>query len=312
MLDEEHEDVDLPDGDVNVYTLGSINGHNIVIACMPDGQPGVISSSQLVAPLKRSFPKLQMHLFVGIGSGVPQPPPSPISEENIFLGDVVVGWPKEIGAPSVVQYTFSRALARGDFEMLSSLDKPSRQVVTALTKLMSNHDIPGHHFSEHLERTRKYPRLDKPASEHNNLFKASYVHASSNMTTCDSCSQHEKVPRPPRGDGKPVFHQGTILSGDHVVKDAELRDKLGQDYRLSRRPYNSCDALCFDMEAAGVMDQTNCLVIRGIADYADSHKNCIWQGYAAATAAAFARELVCTMKTCVVRDYQQDRLEPCR
>ncbi len=46
------------------------------------------------------------------------------------------------------------------------------------------------------------------------------------------------------------------------------------------------------MEAAGVVDQTRCLVIRGIADYADSHMNGIWQPYAAGTAAAFARELL--------------------
>jgi hypothetical protein len=46
------------------------------------------------------------------------------------------------------------------------------------------------------------------------------------------------------------------------------------------------------MEAAGVMDETRCLVIRGIADYSDSHKNQFWQDYAAATAASFAREFL--------------------
>ena len=33
-------------------------------------------------------------------------------------------------------------------------------------------------------------------------------------------------------------------------------------------------------------------MIRGICDYADSHKNKQWQGYAAATAAAYAKELL--------------------
>ena len=46
------------------------------------------------------------------------------------------------------------------------------------------------------------------------------------------------------------------------------------------------------MEAAGLMDSFPCLVIRGICDYADSHKNKRWQPYAAATAAAFAKELL--------------------
>ncbi|OJI97585.1 hypothetical protein ASPVEDRAFT_97965, partial [Aspergillus versicolor CBS 583.65] len=50
--------------------------------------------------------------------------------------------------------------------------------------------------------------------------------------------------------------------------------------------------LCFEMEAVGLMDSFPCLVVRGILDYADSHKNDHWQGYAAATAAACAKELL--------------------
>jgi nucleoside phosphorylase len=46
------------------------------------------------------------------------------------------------------------------------------------------------------------------------------------------------------------------------------------------------------MEAAGLMDEFSCLVIRGICDYADSHKNKRWQPYAAATAAAYMKELL--------------------
>lgn len=46
------------------------------------------------------------------------------------------------------------------------------------------------------------------------------------------------------------------------------------------------------MEAAGVDASIRCLVIRGISDYADSHKNDLWQSYAAGNAAVFARELL--------------------
>ncbi|KAF3102925.1 hypothetical protein TWF706_005051 [Orbilia oligospora] len=46
------------------------------------------------------------------------------------------------------------------------------------------------------------------------------------------------------------------------------------------------------MEAAGLMDELPSLVIRGICDYCDSHKNKRWQNYAALVAAAFARELL--------------------
>ena len=50
--------------------------------------------------------------------------------------------------------------------------------------------------------------------------------------------------------------------------------------------------LCFDREAAGLMNSFPCLVIRGICDYADSHKNKKWQPYAAGIAAAYAKELL--------------------
>ncbi|KAF3798540.1 hypothetical protein GCG54_00015244 [Colletotrichum gloeosporioides] len=52
------------------------------------------------------------------------------------------------------------------------------------------------------------------------------------------------------------------------------------------------DVLCFEMEAAGLMTEFPCIVIRGISDYADSHKNDDWQYYAAATAAACTKELL--------------------
>lgn len=50
--------------------------------------------------------------------------------------------------------------------------------------------------------------------------------------------------------------------------------------------------LCFEMEAAGLMDELPSLVIRGICDYSDNHKSKLWQPYAALSAAAFAKTLL--------------------
>jgi nucleoside phosphorylase len=66
------------------------------------------------------------------------------------------------------------------------------------------------------------------------------------------------------------------------MKDALLRDE--QAYER--------DVLCFEMEAAGLMDYFPCLVIRGICDYSDTHKNKSWQGYAAMAAAAYAKDII--------------------
>ena len=66
------------------------------------------------------------------------------------------------------------------------------------------------------------------------------------------------------------------------MKDAKIRDRWGREHGV----------LCFEMEAAGVMNTVPCLVIRGSCDYADSYKNKKWQEYAAATAAVYAKLLL--------------------
>jgi hypothetical protein len=66
------------------------------------------------------------------------------------------------------------------------------------------------------------------------------------------------------------------------MKNAEKRDFMRQNQNV----------LCFEMEAASLMDNFPCIVIRGISDYADSHKNDHWQDYAALSAAAYAKNLL--------------------
>jgi hypothetical protein len=57
------------------------------------------------------------------------------------------------------------------------------------------------------------------------------------------------------------------------------------------------------MEAAGLMNSSfPCLVIRGISDYADSHKNDTWQDYAAATSARYAKEFLSQVPREVVEE----------
>lgn len=66
-----------------------------------------------------------------------------------------------------------------------------------------------------------------------------------------------------------------------------------------------CDgALCVEMEAAGVDANRRCLVIRGISDYADSHKNDMWRSYAAGKAAAFTRELLFRVQPAMLKEMQ--------
>ncbi|KAL9092994.1 MAG: hypothetical protein Q9165_004132 [Trypethelium subeluteriae] len=92
------------------------------------------------------------------------------------------------------------------------------------------------------------------------------------------------VSREPRTEDEddPAIHYGLIASANQLMKNALIRDKLAAEK----------DILCFEMEAAGLMNDFPCLVIRGICDYSDTHKNEDWQGYAAMTAAAYAKDLL--------------------
>ena len=281
MLDKEHEDCALNTQyeDNNAYAFGSINKHNIVVACTPLGRPGKVSASMMVDTLVKTFPNLKIQLFVGIGGGGPTRP-----SYDIRLGDVVVGCPEKSSAHAVIQYDLYRANQDDDNEPIGYLDKPDRKLANILTKLVSNQRVGRSDFRRHLSLAHWIP----PPGSSDKLYAPHYIHVKKDaMDSCEACAEDYVVPRSKRKANEgPLVHLGTILSGDQVVKDVLLRDRLATRH----------DALCFGMGAAGVVDQTHCLVIRGVADYSDSHKNHEWQGCAATTAAAFAREFLCTVQ----------------
>jgi nucleoside phosphorylase len=139
-------------------------------------------------------------------------------------------------------------------------------------------------FSEYLsqlgERRAKF-RREKAGPDC--LFPPEYPHKRGN--NCDRCSKKMLVEREPRTEEELVqVHYGTIASSNSLIRDGVERDKIYEDL--------GGNILCFEMEAAGLMNNFPCLVIRGICDYADSHKNKRWQPFAAATAAAYAKELL--------------------
>jgi nucleoside phosphorylase len=100
---------------------------------------------------------------------------------------------------------------------------------------------------------------------------------------CDCRDRSRLVSRfPDRRDDKPKVHYGNIASGDQVMKDGPTRDRIAKEEGI----------LCFEMEAAGLMDTFLCVVIRGVCDYADSYKNKRWQPYVAMMTACYAKELL--------------------
>lgn len=123
MLDEEHQPVPQPSGDTNVYNLGSINNHNVVIAGLP--RAGNCSAATVVTQMRMTFPNLKYGLLVGIGGGVP----TKTECGMIRLGHVVVSEPTGIHS-GAVQYDHGKAKA-GHFERKGFLAPPPTALLNA-------------------------------------------------------------------------------------------------------------------------------------------------------------------------------------
>ncbi|KAF3389686.1 Kinesin light chain 2 [Talaromyces pinophilus] len=280
MLDEIHQTLPKPTTDPNAYILGNLHGHHIVIACLPTGIYGTISAASVVSHLMTTFPRIQYAVMVGIGGGVPS------SRNNIQLGDVVVSKPAgKYGG--VVQYDYGKTVQGGRFEQTGMLNSPPQVLLTHMAYLQANQMIGSGDsisiiVSDVLEQNPDMKEEFKPPSHHTNyLFQSSYHHINQE-SDCGKCDKQQLLYRKPRDNTTPYVHYGLIASGDQVIKDSETRDSLAQQLGI----------LCFEMEAAGLMNQLPTLVIRGIYDYCNTHKQKQWQGYAALTAAAYARLLL--------------------
>jgi nucleoside phosphorylase len=288
MLDEKHEkplDFTHPPSDKNSYTWGRIGDHNVVVASLPAGVYGTTSAATTASRMLSSYPHIRVGLMVGIGAAITRPERG----RDIRLGDVVVSQP-DGRSGGVVQYDLRKAKEGHGFERKGILNMPPEALLTALAKLQTEHEIQSPKFPEFLqEMVKRNPRMAKSkpgyvyqGKENDRLFKATYSHLDG--FRCSNCDGEGEIARDDRDSDEPEVHYGVIASGNTLVKDAAIRDSMAKDTEE--------DCICIEMEAAGLMNSFPCLVIRGICDYADSHKNDRWQRYAAATAAAYAKEFL--------------------
>lgn len=298
MLDQRHANLPRLPNDPNIYSLGSINNHNVVITCLPTGKIGTASAATVATHMVNAFPSIKFGLMVGIGGGIPV---------KVRLGDIVVGTP--IGPyPGVVQWDMGKE-GENKFERTGSLNNPPSLLLGAVSRIRSEHELGESKIPAYMnEMASKYPRLASKYLRSQSLedvrFKAKYEHRNNILVhptpddadahsaeedeeeeeeeeNCRYCDKTQIVKKKPRDM---VVHYGLIASGNSVIKSATFREKLQQQL--------GGNVLCVEMEAAGLMDNFPCIVIRGICDYADSHKNKAWQEHAAALAAAYTKELL--------------------
>ena len=276
MFDEQHEDIsrDVGGNDPNIYCVGSVAGHNVVIVCLPAGFIGNNPAAAVATQMRAAFRGIRFGLMVGIGGGVPS------AEADIRLGDVVVSQPQQRFG-GVVQYDCGKATSSG-FERTGLLNSPPLILLSAVSNVRANELLDNSGLAKHLSILERIPNFQRSRTGPDVLFEADYDHISGR--TCDQCSLDRQQTRSQRKSEEEVLvHYGTIASGNQVIKNAIERDRVSAQLG---------GVLCFEMEAAGLMNNFECLVIRGICDYADTHKNKQWQTYAAGTAAAYAKELL--------------------
>ncbi|KAI8948634.1 nucleoside phosphorylase domain-containing protein [Xylaria longipes] len=278
MLDEEHQRLPNKPGDPNRYILGQLSSHDTVLAWLP-GSQGKSAAAMVAANLDRTFPSIKWRFLTGIGGGVPE-------AHDIRLGDVVVSMPDGRHG-GLVQYDLGKDID-GGFQLKGFLSAPPTELRSAVCEMKSDHRVSDNKIEQFitamLQKGRGLNDYRHPPIESDVLFVTDYCHVLNNRRTCERCDPEHILKRPHREHSGSKIHYGLIASGDKVMRSAVKRDeearKLGDD------------VLCFEMEAAGLSTEFSCLVIRGISDYADSHKNDAWQHYAAAAAAACTKEVL--------------------
>ncbi|KAN0070262.1 ankyrin [Elaphomyces granulatus] len=293
--------------DSNAYSIGMIGHHNIVLVHMPN--MGKVAAATAAACLRASFQGIQLALVVGICGAAPF---GKQQGEDILLGDVVI-------SEGLIQHDLGRQFPNSTFVRKDTpqdnLPRPGPSIRAALAKLQTEQGRSWlqNKTSENLEilRQKLNDVVTYPGSTEDRLFKSTYRHKHHDPLECAicanddgrddvcdnaigmscqqlKCDERELVLRARPIQSNPAIHFGLVASGDTVMKSGEDRDNIAARNGV----------IAFEMEGAGVWENFHySLVIKGVCDYADSHKNKRWQGYAAATAAAVTKGLLDDLAT---------------
>ncbi|KAH8727306.1 ankyrin repeat-containing domain protein [Phaeosphaeriaceae sp. PMI808] len=289
VLDEEYKE-----HRINGYTYygGRIGEHDVVMAVQ--AKMGTDGASDLAARMLAAFSYIEYFVVVGIGGGVPSYGP-PGASFQIVLGDVVISYPKG-SYGGVVRYDSGAWTDKG-LEIGGHTNGPPDHLLAAVNNLQMRHStIPGSNIPTFLQEIRLKIQVDErqkfedQGAEQDRLFQNDCPHPEEFLNkSCENCcdlsrsqTRHCRGVGAARQTDTPQVHYGNIASSNQLQISALMRNQLQEELGV----------ICFEMEGAGVMQKHPCLVIRGICDYSDSHKNKKWQPYAAAVAAAYTKELL--------------------
>ncbi|KAI0965920.1 purine and uridine phosphorylase [Xylaria arbuscula] len=308
--DEDGEQYGRAPGDLNTYTTGRIGNYNVVLALLPN--MGKAAAAGAAASFRSSYSRLKLAFLVGVCGGVPG-----TNSNGALLGDVAI-------SKTVIQFDFGRQFL-GKFVAKDTIEDNLGRSNKDIRSLIASFET---HFgrkrlkkkaAEYLKnlqhaaaRERYQYTYQYLGVAEDKLFAAGYRHkhrAPQSCLICESgsddycemaarvscadlnCDEDQLVPRElleikkslkPEEMQCPEIFIGRIASGDTVMKSGEHRDRLARENNV----------IAFEMEGAGAWDELPCIIIKGICDYADSHKNKKWQPFAAATAASVMKAVL--------------------
>lgn len=298
-LDEEYpqEDVQYQN---TFYLGGRIGQHEVVIGVQR--KIGLSGAAVLAEKMRTGFPNIKYFVLVGIAGGVPRYGPTGASCE-IVLGDVVVSSPRG-NHGGVLQYDKGAWQGQGRLSFRGYTNGVPGDLMAAVNNFRAE-GWSKTNIGETLKQMRlkldekRQGQYDDPGPIRDRLFENNYQHQGTEVDDCKGCcdadnaaSRLERGQPAARPIDEPSVHFGNIASSNQLQISAVERNRVHLEH----------EAICFEMEAAGVMEEHPCVVIRGICDYADSHKNKGWQNYAAATAAACAKGLLSMIPAIDVTD----------
>lgn len=308
--DQDNKQYGRTSGDTNIYRNGRIGMHNVVLMLLPNMGKAAVAGS--AASLRTSYSNLRITFLVGVCGGVPI-----VGAREALLGDVAIG-------EAIIQYDFGRQYP-GEFipkeTAVATQSLPNKDIRTLLAYFKS--DTGKTDLRQNTARHLKALQGAAILMEHQNsyrypgfaedkLFDATYRHKHRGGPPGDSCCDKpggycdnaaqsscyelgcddRKLVQRQRLELKrylsieeaqcPDIFIGRFASADTVMKSGDHRDQIAKQYNI----------IAFEMEGAGLWDECPCIVVKGICDYSDSHKNKIWQPFAAATAAAAVKAML--------------------
>lgn len=300
-------------GDTNTYITGRIGNHNVVLALLPITSTG--TGAGAVSIFRSSYSGIKIAFLVGICSGVPS-----AGQGEMLLGDVVIG-------KTVIQHDFGKQYPGGFItkdpgdDTISSPTKSIRSLIRIfetelgrkrLRQKASKYlkDIQDTATKEEYRQNYQYP-----GAAEDKLFAASYRHKHRGLQTYN-CSCNEELDGFCNEAGSascvelhcdegqlitrirlelkksmeqdygqcPEIFIGCVASGDTVMNSGEERDRIAK--QINR------NIIAFDIGGAGVWDEMPCIIVKGICDYGDGHRNQRWRPFAAATAASVLKAML--------------------